>query len=250
MRSPGAFAETWNQRDVQLYHLAAGGSATASQGHQRVLPTFTTRALECLLPAVLRRAGPGFDPSRARLLEHRLVLPAPVTAPRSVFHEGTITAVNRVGAAAVLGVRIRTLSPAGDLVAISEASFSEGAARCVEPARLPGRRPDATIPLAVDAQQALLYRLCLSNGGEAGTPALDDLVVYGAAVRAAVDAAFGGDCGQVRMCSARFNGRVRAGETMLLRLWADGSEVTGDVYVCDRHAPVLTELRLSRGMED
>ncbi|MFK3736057.1 MaoC family dehydratase, partial [Streptomyces sp. NPDC088090] len=132
-----------------------------------------------------------------------------------------------------------------------------GPSRRPEP---PTRAPDKAVDVPVREDQALLYRLSgdwnplhadPEFAATAGfdRPILHGLCSYGATLKAVTDTLLGGDVARIRSYATRFAGVVYPGETLRVRMWADGDgggagsgRIVAAVSAVERdEAPVLAD---------
>lgn len=234
--------DAWTARDALVYELATTGVLRRPSGcDPQVLPTFATRAVECIAPALRRRAAPA--QGRTRLLWHQLILPQPVAPAGPVYHSASLTTAPALAGPGAVAARIRTRSATGRLLSVNEASIGRdpGAERA---GRVPGRPPDVTVALPASSLRSALYRLTVPLAQ------FDDLALYGSLVQTAVDNFLEGDSAAVRTCRARFVSSPRPWEPVVARLWRAGEDVVGEAYACERDAPLITDLRVSTRLED
>jgi acyl dehydratase len=124
---------------------------------------------------------------------------------------------------------------------------SEGA---LVPHEIPSRPHEKEVVLKTRPDQALLYRL---NGdrnplhvdpkiaAQAGfeNPILHGLCTYGFACRAVLQAYCDFDSTRIKSFDARFSSPVYPGETIVTRLWKDGSTVSFECRTAERAATVI-----------
>ncbi|MEE1939843.1 MaoC/PaaZ C-terminal domain-containing protein [Streptomyces sp. TRM 70361] len=266
----------WDHRDVQLYHLGIGAGVPATDPLElrytlerglRVLPGFATVAGG--RPALLDGLyAPGVDvePAAVSHREQSLTLHRPVPVNGRAVRTSRITAVHDRDEDAVVVLRSEVADGDGPMWSCTAGLLvrggggldgGRGAGRIRRPgrgpARAPEREPDLELVRPVQENQALLYRLCgdhnpphtdpeyVRDAGH-GRPPLHALCVYGMALKAAVDAALGGEVERVLGCRARFAGAVFPGETLRVRLWRGEGRLTAAVTAVERDdAPVLAD---------
>ncbi|WP_433342646.1 MaoC/PaaZ C-terminal domain-containing protein [Streptomyces sp. CA-253872] len=237
---------TWSERDVLLYHLGVG--ATASEPHWtlesrlRVLPSFAVVAGGQDVLSVLDAPG-AEDIDRTQVLHgtQELLAHRALPAAGSARALTSVTDVYDKGTAAVIGVRTEAADARGPLWTSRLLLFARGAGgfggsrgpALAKPPR-PAGPPAAVhlVPLREDA--ALLYRLSgdmnplhadPAEAARAGfpRPVLQGLCTYGTALRVLVDTLLDGRPEPVRRYAARFSGVVFPGETLELRVWRTGA---------------------------
>jgi acyl dehydratase len=116
---------------------------------------------------------------------------------------------------------------------------------------LPARPCDAEIALKTAPNQAALYRIAMRDrtplhidpevAAAAGfdKPLLHGLCTYGFACRAVMKACCNNDPAKIRSFDVRFTSPVFPGETLVTRIWKDGSVVSFESSVLERDVTVL-----------
>ena len=243
----------WEQRDVLLYHLGVGAGAHRPatdpdelrytyEKDLQVLPGFVTVA-----GGGLAKAGafsqPGLDIDLTRVLHggQRIELHRPVPVFGRAVLTSSLAAIHDKGKAAVLVMRSEAADADGplwtcdtEIYARGEGGFGgeRGGSSRVE---MPDRAPDHELEIPVRHDQALLYRLSgdwnplhadpdFAKAAGFDTPILHGLCTYGITLKAAVDTVLDGDASRVLGYSARFAGVFFPGETLRVRIWAEGDD--------------------------
>lgn len=270
---------SWNERDILLYHLSLGAGVPATDASElvyayedglRVLPTFAVVAGMDWEPS--GESGllsiPGLDIDLRAVLhgEQEIEVHRPLPARGQGRSVTRIADVWDKGRAAVLRTEARVEDADGQplwtarssIFVRGEGGFGGDRGAAGVSATPPDRAPDHEVRAPVMEQQALLYRL---NGdrnplhadpafaAQAGfdRPILHGLCTYGMTAKAVADACLDGRPDAISAYAARFKGIVLPGETLLVRLWADGDdEWIAQVVTEERGEPAL-EGRLTTG---
>ncbi|MFJ5611961.1 MaoC/PaaZ C-terminal domain-containing protein [Streptomyces sp. NPDC093221] len=266
----------WNHKDVLLYHLGIGAGRPATDADElrytlesrlHVLPSFATVAGGGP-GSVDGSIGPGIDVDLAAVLHggQRLVLHRPLPVSGRAVRTGSVAAVYDKGKAAVIVLRSEVADDDGPLWSSDNEIFvrgeggfggERGPSRRPKP---PTRAPDKAVDVPVREDQALLYRLSgdwnplhadPEFAATAGfdRPILHGLCSYGATLKAVTDTLLGGDVARIRSYATRFAGVVYPGETLRVRMWADGDgggagsgRIVAAVSAVERdEAPVLAD---------
>ncbi|TSD95654.1 3-alpha,7-alpha,12-alpha-trihydroxy-5-beta-cholest-24-enoyl-CoA hydratase [Skermania sp. ID1734] len=263
---------SWETADVQLYHLALGAGARAtdpaelrylSDTDPQVLPTFATVAATFHATEPPRVSFPGIDIDLAKIVHGS----QEITVHRPLPPAGKATTATRIaevwdkGKAAVIVQESTTLDESGaplwsarsSIFARGEGGFG-GERGPSDAVALPDRAPDHELEVATLPQQALLYRMCgdrnpLHSDPEfakaAGFPApiLHGLCTYGMVCKAVVDGALESDVSRVKGFRARFAGVVFPGERLRVRVWHTDAGLGVSATVIDRDdAPALSDV--------
>ncbi|MGV9314404.1 MaoC/PaaZ C-terminal domain-containing protein [Streptomyces sp. NPDC003691] len=261
---------SWDHRDVQLYHLGIGAGIPPTdpaelrytlESRLQVLPSFATvagggRGIAGGLSA------PGLDLDLTAVLHggQTVRLHRPIPPVGTAVSASRVAAVHDKGKAAVVVLRTEASDADGPLwtsdsriYVRGEGGFGgeRGPSTRTEP---PGREPDKTVDRPVRADQALLYRLSgdlnpLHADPEFAAlagfdrPILHGLCTYGMTLKAVVDTVLGGEAARVRSYDTRFAGVVFPGETLRIRMWAEGGgRVRVEVGAVERgDTPVLAD---------
>ncbi|KOG89748.1 3-alpha,7-alpha,12-alpha-trihydroxy-5-beta-cholest-24-enoyl-CoA hydratase [Streptomyces varsoviensis] len=223
---------TWDQKDVQLYHLGIGAGRPATDPDElryvlesklHVLPSFATVA-GAGLAVVGGLSAPGIDVDLAAVLHgsQRIDLHRPIPVKGTATHTSSVPAVYDKGKAAVIVLRSEVADADGPLWTSDTQIFVRGEGG------FGGERG----PLHADPEFAKLAGF--------DRPILHGLCTYGIALKAVVDTALGGDVTRVRSYSARFTGVVFPGETLRIGMWREAGRVQVSVTAAERDdAPVL-----------
>lgn len=161
------------------------------------------------------------------------------------------------GALVVLETSLADAESGAPLAVCRTTLFARGDGHCgaprdglPEPTPRPAGEPDATILLAVPANQALIYRLSgdlnplhadPEVAGRAGfpSPILHGLSTYGMVCRALSRSFEDLDLTRLRRLQARFSAPVYPGEDLAFDLWRDGHWVDFEVRAVARGVVVL-----------
>ncbi|AJP01787.1 3-alpha,7-alpha,12-alpha-trihydroxy-5-beta-cholest-24-enoyl-CoA hydratase [Streptomyces cyaneogriseus subsp. noncyanogenus] len=260
----------WGPDDVQLYHLAIGAGAPATDPRElrytlesrlHVLPSFAAVAGGGP-PGVIRGLSvPGVEVDLARVLHagQSLTVHRPIPVRGAATAVSRVTAVHDKGTAALLVLRTEAADGDGPLWT-EEAHIhvrgeggwggDRGPSGRLPP---PAGAPDEVVERPVREDQALLYRLTGDRNplhadpdfaARAGfaRPVLHGLCTYGMALKAAVDTVLDADVGRVRSYTTRFAGVVYPGETLRVRMWRREGRIRLAVTAVERDdAPVLAD---------
>ncbi|MGW7361396.1 MaoC/PaaZ C-terminal domain-containing protein [Streptomyces sp. NPDC054802] len=267
---PRSTTISWDHKDVQLYHLGLGAGRPATdpgelrytlESRLHVLPSFATVA-GAGTGVVGGLSAPGLDIDLASVLHggQRVELHRPLPAQGTATSTSRVAAVYDKGKAAVLVLRTEAADDDGPLWTGESQLFVRGeggfGGERGPSGRLetPDRAPDRTVERGVREDAALLYRLSgdwnplhadpdFAKRAGFDRPILHGLCTYGMTLKAVVDALLGGDVTRVRSYTARFAGVVLPGETLRIRMWADGDgRVRVTVTAVERgDAPVLAD---------
>jgi acyl dehydratase len=257
----------WTRRDVILYALAVGASASdldlvyEARG-PRVLPTFAVIPAGSFLPAFLDTV----DVELGDLLhgEHSITVHRPIPAEGWVESTRRCVAVWDKGAAAVIVWESVSSDAEGPLFTTVNASFVRGAGGFggergpSGPRNAPPQQaPDLQLSVPTFPDQAALYRLCgdlnpmhidpdMAQAHGYERPFLHGLCTYGVVARAVISAICDGVTERLESYQARFAGLVYPGDTLNVRAW----RVAADDVVLEAHTergPALTAARMRLG---
>jgi acyl dehydratase len=267
---PRSTTISWDHKDVQLYHLGLGAGRPATdpgelrytlESRLHVLPSFATVA-GAGTGVVGGLSAPGLDIDLASVLHggQRVELHRPLPVKGTATSTSRVAAVYDKGKAAVLVLRTEAADDDGPLWTGESQLFVRGeggfGGERGPSGRLdtPDRAPDRTVERGVREDAALLYRLSgdwnplhadpdFAKRAGFERPILHGLCTYGMTLKAVVDTLLGGDVTRVRSYTARFAGVVVPGETLRIRMWADGDgRVRVTVTALERgDAPVLAD---------
>ncbi|MEU0083543.1 MaoC/PaaZ C-terminal domain-containing protein [Streptomyces sp. NPDC006274] len=267
---PRSTTISWDHKDVQLYHLGLGAGRPATdpgelrytlESRLQVLPSFATVA-GAGTGVVGGLSAPGLDIDLASVLHggQRVELHRPLPVKGTATSTSRVAAVYDKGKAAVLVLRTEAADGDGPLWTSESQLFVRGEGGFggergpSERLETPDRAPDRTVERGVREDAALLYRLSgdwnplhadpdFAKRAGFERPILHGLCTYGMTLKAVVDTLLGGDVTRVRSYTARFAGVVLPGETLRVRMWADGDgRVQATVTAVERgDAPVLAD---------
>lgn len=247
-----ATAFTWDEDDVLLYNLAVGAGDPpndpgelqyAYEGDLAALPTYATIPPFGALMGLIGIEGVDVDLSQILHGDQRVEIHRPLPTSGTVTQEGEVVAVYDRGKGALAVVEVVSSLEGDDeplftnragIFIRGEGGFGgDPGPRTGEPP--PDRSPDHEIETETLPQQALLYRLASGDrnplhadpgfAAMAGfdRPILHGLCTYGIVAKAVIGAALGGDPSRLASYSARFSGHVFPGETLITRVWSEGS---------------------------
>lgn len=265
---------TWTEDDVILYHLGIGAGDPptdeielryAYENNLVVLPTYVT------IPAfgmIMGMVGvDGMDISLDQILhgEQEIVIHDSIPTSGTVMQSGRIVEVFDKGKGALVVVETDSVDAvSGDLLFTNRASIFlrregdfGGESGPSAPYEEPDREPDHIVRSPTMRQQALLYRL--SSGDKnplhadpafaafAGfeRPILHGLCSYGIVAKAAIDSALEGP-EEVASYRARFSGVVFPGETVVTKVWDEGSHLVVSAETAERGESVVSNAGLVR----
>ena len=274
---PASTRIAWGHKDVQLYHLGVGAGVPADDPRElrytlesrlHVLPSFATVAGGGM-GVMGGLAAPGVDVDPAAVLHgsQSVVTHRPVPVAGSATQTASVDAVYDKGKAAVIVLRSETADEEGPLWTSHAQLFVRGEGGFggergpSSASALPEHRPDREVRRGIREDQALLYRLSgdwnplhadpeFARLAGFDKPILHGLCSYGMVLKAVVDTLLEGDVTRVRSYGTRFAGVVFPGETLRVRMWAEGGRegeqgagrVQLAVTAVERDdAPVLTD---------
>lgn len=261
-------AYRWTERDAILYALAVGMGRDPQDSREfpfvyerdlRVMPSFATVAA----PRAGARLLLGLDYARVVDAERRIILHHPLPATADVIARTRVSRVaDRGEGRGALFTRETVLSEAEvPLATILATTFARGDGgfdgpppEPDPPARNRGA-PQLEIDLVTWPNQALLFRLCgdrnpLHADPEAAAragferPILHGMCTFGMACHALLKAVADYRVERIGEMSARFTGAVFPGETMRMKLWREGDEVSFEIDVPARGLVAVREGRV------
>ncbi|MCF3171472.1 MULTISPECIES: MaoC/PaaZ C-terminal domain-containing protein [Streptomyces] len=259
----------WGHKDVQLYHLGIGAGTPATdpgelrytlESRLQVLPSFATVA-GAGTAAFGGMGAQGIDVDLAAVLHggQAVRVHRPLPATGRAEQTSRVAAVYDKGKAAVIVLRTEARDVDGPLWTNDAQIFVRGEGGFggdrgpSDRLAAPERAPDRTVERPIREDQALLYRLSgdwnplhadPAFAGRAGfdRPILHGLCTYGMTLKAVTDTLLDGDASRVTAYRTRFAGVVFPGETLRIRMWADGGRVHVTVTAAERDdAPVLAD---------
>ncbi|KOU07513.1 MaoC/PaaZ C-terminal domain-containing protein [Streptomyces californicus] len=259
----------WGHKDVQLYHLGIGAGTPATdpgelrytlESRLQVLPSFATVA-GAGTAAFGGMGAQGIDVDLAAVLHggQAVRVHRPLPATGRAEQTSRVAAVYDKGKAAVIVLRTEARDDDGPLWTNDAQIFVRGEGGFggdrgpSDRLAAPERAPDRTVERPIREDQALLYRLSgdwnplhadPAFAGRAGfdRPILHGLCTYGMTLKAVTDSLLDGDASRVTAYRTRFAGVVFPGETLRIRMWADGGRVHVTVTAAERDdAPVLAD---------
>lgn len=233
------------KRDTILYALGVGADSLDFTFEER-LRALTTMAVILAYPGFFWR-DPAYGADWAKILhgEQFLTLHAELPAEGEIIGETRIEQIwdkgPAKGAIALVTREIR-LANGTALATARGTTMLRGDGGCGGPSEgaptphpIPDSAPDASVTLATNSNQALLYRLsgdlnplhidpAVAAGAGFPRPILHGLCTYGIVGRALVHALAGGNPARLKRLDARFSAPVFPGETIETSIWreADG----------------------------
>lgn len=265
---------SWTASNVQLYHLALGAGADATNRRElrylldhapQVLPTFgcVAASFNEIEPPKVNWPGVEIDLAKVLHASERVSVPAPLPPSGSARAVSRIVEVWDKGTAALVVLETSVTGTDGTplwtqrrcVFARGEGGFG-GERGPSTSAVAPDRAPDFEVNIPVLPQQALLYRLCgdrnplhsdpeFASAAGFPNPILHGLCTYGMTCKAIVDTLLDGDVAAVRSYGARFAGVVFPGETLRAAVWKGDGRFQGVVLAPARDdAPVLSGVEL------
>jgi acyl dehydratase len=265
---------TWTQDDVILYALGVGaGNPPTDENELRytyennlvVLPSYVTIPAFGMIMGMI--SVDGMDITLDQILhgEQEIEIHGSVPTSGSVKQTGRITNVFDKGKGALVVIETDSVDAvSGELLFTNRASIFVrregnfgGDSGPPAPFEEPDREPDHIVRTPTLPQQALLYRL--SSGDKnplhadpgfaafAGfdRPILHGLCSYGIAVKAAIDSALDGP-EEVASFRARFSGVVYPGETVVTKVWDEGSHLVVSADTAERGESVISNAGVVR----
>jgi acyl dehydratase len=265
---------SWSEEDVILYNLGVGaGNPPTSpgelkytyEGDLQVVPAFGT-----IPPFEMVMGIGGLDGLQIDLVQilhgyQTLTLHRPLPTSGAVIQTGRIVDVyDRQRGAMIVVEVVSTLEGSTEPLVTNVSGVyvrgEGGFGGDPGPAAgndAPDREPDQVVESPTLPQQALLYRI--SSGDKnplhadpgfaafAGfdRPILHGLCTYGIVSKAVVETVLGGDPGLVSSFTARFNGHVFPGETLVTRIWTEGDRHLISTETLERGTTVLSNAAIT-----
>jgi acyl dehydratase len=236
---------SWNFRDAVLYALGVGCGVDdlrfSTEKNQLVLPTFAV---------IVGMGGIPFDRigkfNFAMLVhgEQAIEVSGPIPPNGKVRTKGRVAGIYDKGKGALVvfeceSVDAETGAPRfkNRMSAFirGEGGFGGDRGPQAPPFELPNRKPDHELSYETSRDQALLYRLSgdmnpLHSDPDVAKmvgfpkPILHGLCTYGFTGRALLAALCGNDPARFRSMDGRFSKPVFPGESLTVKMWADGSK--------------------------
>ncbi len=258
---------TWTEDQVILYQLGLGAGNPQTdprelsytyEGCLKVLPTFGVIPVHHMLAHVPSVPGIQFNPFMLLHGEQDLEIHQRIPTSATVANSGRVADIYDKGKAAVVVLETHTKDQQGELIFVNrftmfmrgEGGFG-GHSGPKASNDAPEREPDLVVESPTLPQQALLYRLsgdknplhadpAFAQIGGFDKPILHGLCSYGIVCKAVVDHLLEGDTYQVARYQVRFRGVVFPGETIVTRMWKEGSKVFLHAATRERESDVIT----------
>jgi acyl dehydratase len=263
---------SYNDKDVMLYALGIGLGADPMnetelafvyERNLKVVPTAAT-----VLAYNASRGGGGGSVAQLKINyalvlhgEQKVTLHKPLPPSAEMTTESRLVGVYDKGkdkGAVLINETVWRDRASGDkMVTLIGSTFARGdggfggkSEGQPEPHPTPTRKPDLEVALTTRPDQALIYRLCgdrnplHSDPGvakAAGFPApiLHGLCTYGHTCRAILSTIAEYDPTRIKAHDVRFSSPVYPGETIVTRMWKDGSVVSFEASVKERDVTVI-----------
>lgn len=259
---------SWSDDDIILYNLGVGA------GNPPTDPAELRYAYEADLVAVpaygtippfsiMMSLGTveGLDITLDRILhgDQKLTIHAPIPTSGTVTQTGRVVDIFDKGRGALVVIEVvsvdeRTGEPLftnrSGIYVRGEGGFG-GETGPAAGHHAPDRDPDHVVESPTLPQQALLYRMASGDKNPlhvdpgfasfAGfeRPILHGLCTYGVVLKAVVDSALDGKPENVASWEARFTGHVFPGETLVTKVWDEGSTYVVEAETRERGKTVL-----------
>lgn len=259
---------SWSDDDIILYNLGVGA------GNPPTDPAELRYAYEADLVAVpaygtippfsiMMSLGTveGLDITLDRILhgDQKLTIHAPIPTSGTVNQTGRVVDIFDKGRGALVVIEVvsvdeRTGEPLftnrSGIYVRGEGGFG-GETGPAAGHHAPDRDPDHVVESPTLPQQALLYRMASGDKNPlhvdpgfasfAGfeRPILHGLCTYGVVLKAVVDSALDGKPENVASWEARFTGHVFPGETLVTKVWDEGSTYVVEAETRERGKTVL-----------
>ena len=256
---------SWSDRETMLYALGIGMGADPMD--ERELPFVYERDLKAvptLASVVAWGAGPGrMDINRVLVVdgERNITFHQPMPGHASITADSRVLGVYDKGkekGAVIMNETVLRDKTSGEKIATLVSSIfargdggfggpSEGQP---EPHKVPDRKPDASVDMATQPNQALLYRLSGDRNPlhadpefakRAGfpRPILHGMCTYGITCRAVLQTYAAYDPARFKSHAARFSAPVFPGEVITVDLWKDGNIISFEARVKARGVTVI-----------
>lgn len=259
---------SWSDREVMLYALGVGmgsdplnerelqfvNEAFATPKQLKVVPTFASVCVWGARPGVT-------DLNRVMIVdgERDITFHKPIPVAASVTAEARVCGVYDKGKDKGAIIQNEVVVRDGEsrkIVTIGSSTFAKGdggfggpSKGMAEPHQVPRRAPDRSIEFQIRPDQALIYRLSgdrnpLHSDPEfarlAGfpKPILHGMCTYGLTCRAVLQTYADYDPSAFQRHRVRFSAPVFPGENITVDLWKDGSSISFEAHVPERHVTV------------
>jgi len=258
---------SYSDRETMLYALGVGmGQDPMDENelpfvYERNLKTIPTMATVIAWGAgSLGRSGINYQ--MVVHGEQRLDIHQPLPPTAEILADSRVTGVydkgRDKGALVITETAIRLAADDAPLCTLRSTIFARGDGGfggpregAPKPHQLPNRQPDARIEVTSRPDQAILYRLSGDRNPlhvdpgfarQAGfdRPILHGLCSYGMAARGIIRDLCGYDATRIKRFDVRFSAPVIPGETLVLDIWQDGSEISFQAKIKERNAPALS----------
>src|SRR5262245_17081552 len=239
----GSVTHTYSERDVMLYALGVGAGTDELQfTYERELKVLPTFAVIPAFPAMLNLGGAmQVNPVMVLHGEQRIELHAPIPTSSTVTTHTKIKAVYDKVKGALVVVETESFDPKGTLLfrntsgifARGEGGFGGDRGPSGAKNVPPDRKPDKSIAMKTQTNQALVYRLSgdmnplhadpdFAKMAGYDRPILHGLCTFGHAGRAVLQAFCDNDPARMKSFEVRFSGVVYPGETITTDMWKVG----------------------------
>jgi len=252
---------SYEERDVMLYALGVGlgGSPTdpgtlqyTFENDLKVLPTFGVIPAFPALMQIGNVPGLEFNPMLLLHGEQYTELKAPIPTSGTLTTKARISAIYDKGKGALVLIDADTVDGKDAVVCSNQFSIflrgegGFGGESGPKPTHeAPERAPDAVEEFQTLPQQALIYRLSGDRNplhadpnfaamGGFDRPILHGLCTYGIVGHAVLKTYCDYDPAAFKSIKARFSGHVFPGETIVTKMWKDGSTITLQADVKER----------------
>lgn len=256
---------SWSDRETMLYALGIGMGADPMD--ERELPFVyerDLRAVPTLASVVAWGAGPGrMDINRVLVVdgERNITFHQPMPGCASITADSRVLGVYDKGkekGAVIMNETVLRDKTSGEKIAtLVSSTFARGDGGFggptegqPEPHKVPDRKPDVSVDMTTQPNQALLYRLCGDRNPlhadpefakRAGfpRPILHGMCTYGITCRAVLQTYATYDPTRFKSHAARFSAPVFPGEVITVDLWKDGNIISFEARVKARGVTVI-----------
>ncbi|MGE0828264.1 MAG: MaoC/PaaZ C-terminal domain-containing protein [Hyphomonadaceae bacterium] len=262
----GPNPDSYTDREVMLYALGVGMGRDPMD--EKELPFVYEKGLR-VLPTMATVIGWGSSRALVENVnylmvvhgEQRVTIHKPLPPGAEVTSDWRITDCLDKGAdkgAVVWSETVLKEKATGEkLVTLQSATFARGdggfgGASSGGPAahEVPKRAPDKELAIKTEPDQALIYRLSgdrnplhcdpdVAKKAGFDRPILHGLCTYGICCRAVVQAYANYDPTRIKAFDVRFSSPVFPGETIVTRMWKDGTTVSFEAKVAERDVTVI-----------
>lgn len=258
----------WTRDKIILYHLGLGAGADwcdlnelgyTYEKNLRVLPSYAVIPPYTTIGQVISLEGMDFPPHKTVHGEHEIILNGPIPVKGKVETETRVVGVYDKGSGALVIIENNSrLEGQSDILFTNrwslfirgEKGFGEDPE--ARPASLPPERePDIVHESPILPQLAQIYRLSGDKvtmhvdpeiAQQAGfeKPLLHGLCTFGVVCKAVLDTVLDYDVEAMRSFRGRFAKPVFPGETIITKIWREGSSVIVHAESKERGVPVFS----------